>query len=875
MAANTAAQMVPTEVGAGYDPALGPAGEYLDPAELEAERNAQITKLLTGLNPEQSAAVTHGGSALLVVAGAGSGKTRVLTHRIAHLIATGRARPFEILAITFTNKAAAEMSERTVALIGNQARGMWVSTFHSACVRILRKHADALGLKSTFTIYDQTDAQRLMTMVCKDLNLDPKQFPPKNFSRRVSDLKNELVDPHAYGESAPADPFGQHLVTVYQRYQERLKEANAVDFDDLIMLTVQLLQTQPAVAEMYHRRFRHILIDEYQDTNHAQYMLAALLTGDGSDGVPPAELTVVGDSDQSIYAFRGATIRNIEEFEKDYPNARVITLNQNYRSTQNILSGANAIISQNQNRRVKELWSDLGQGDKIVIDAAPSDREEANFIIKEIDELAGQYQYGDFAVFYRTNAQSRAIEEALTRNGIPYRVVGGTKFYDRAEIKDAIAYLQLTHNPDDVVAFNRIVNTPRRGIGAKAIAMVNEWANTYQQSTGAAMARLVLSQGNASEAVQAEIDELWPQIGKLPPVTGLSTRAEKSLAEFAAMIFQSRLKIAEGVAVLLDHLLDVSGYLAALRASTDLQDVSRIENLAELHSVASEFEQLQNMLEKELPPDVERGDHLADFLEKVALVSDTDQLPNQDDQGEVTLMTVHTAKGLEFPVVFVTGMEDGTFPHERAMYSQSELEEERRLAYVAITRARKRLYLTRAHMRTAWGKSIEKVASRFLDELPAEIVLETDRTLVPSHPFVSTGWGGSYGSSYPRSGRENYGGGVGGYRHVRAPRSEDDDFAPAIGSGQGLRSTLTGSERPVSPTAAARVAKRQQQSGASAGASGDWPNYPAGTRVTHSAYGDGTVRETSGQGASLVYHIDFDNGTSKRIMARFKKVTAI
>ena len=438
----------------------------------EEPASVDTSDLTNGLNPQQRDAVVYEGGPLLVVAGAGSGKTRVLTHRIAYLLRTGRARASEILAITFTNKAAAEMRERVAGLIGPEARRMWVFTFHSACVRILREQYQAAGLRSSFTIYDQQDSNRLVTMVARAQNIDTKRFSAKMLQARISDLKNDLITPSKYAEIAPNDPVSQTVANVYRDYQKRLCESNALDFDDLIMRTVQLLKENSAVAEHYHRRFRHILVDEYQDTNHAQYVLIRELIGDGTD-VPQGELTVVGDSDQSIYAFRGATIRNIEEFEKDFQNAHTVVLEQNYRSTQSILSAANAVISKNSGRRAKALWTDLGAGDNIIYDAAESEHDEARFIIGEIDNLIGTYKYGDMAIFYRTNAQSRALEESLVRAGIPYRVVGGTKFYERKEIKDAIAYLQAIANPDDTVSLRRIINTPRRGIGDKAEGAVS------------------------------------------------------------------------------------------------------------------------------------------------------------------------------------------------------------------------------------------------------------------------------------------------------------------------------------------------------------------------------------------------------------------
>jgi len=781
--------------------------------------------LLEGLNPQQRAAVVHEGGQLLIIAGAGSGKTRVLTHRIAYLLATRRARPGQVLAITFTNKAAAEMRERVAELVGDRARSMWVSTFHSACVRILRREAKTLGLRSSFSIYDAADSQRLMTLVCRELDLDPKRFPPKAFSHRVSDLKNELIDPDAYSESiSENNPFEQNLSAAYRLYTERLRQANALDFDDLIMTTVNLLQAFPAVAEHYRRRFRHILVDEYQDTNQAQYVLVRELTGvpehdgaasPGQDGspaapaeqdaptLPPAELTVVGDADQSIYAFRGASIRNIVEFESDYPEARTILLEQNYRSTQTILSAANAVISRNEGRRVKNLWTDSGEGPKIVGYVADHEHEEARYIATEIDKLvdAGTIVPGDVAIFYRTNAQSRALEEVLIRVGLPYKVVGGTRFYERREIKDAIAYLRAIINPDDSVSIRRILNVPKRGLGDRAEAMLAAHAERERISFGAA-------------------------VDDHENVLGLATRSMANVQAFAELIGGLR-ELAEGGATpaeVLDAALDRSGYLAELRASNDPQDASRVENLAELHAVAAEFTAAE--------PD---GD-LGDFLERVALVADADQIPENDDgKGMVTLMTVHTAKGLEFPVVFVTGLEDGTFPHQRSLADSAELAEERRLAYVALTRARERLYLTRAAVRTTFGLPNEFPASRFLADVPEELV-HYERAEASS----TTLRGGSF-----------TGGG-------------------AIGSGAGRRGSR-GPSRPVQRTTRGEGAP----SFGSATPRADVPSLDVGDRVTHDAYGMGRVVALEGAGSNAVAKIDFGDSGTKRLLLRYSPVTKL
>jgi DNA helicase II / ATP-dependent DNA helicase PcrA len=650
--------------------------------------------LLDGLNPQQHAAVVHQGSPLLIVAGAGSGKTRVLTHRIAYLVAEREVAPSEIIAITFTNKAAGEMAARAQALTGAQARGMWLLTFHSACVRILRREAQRFGYPSSFTIYDSADSERLMALVCRELDLDPKYHPAKAMVNKVSTLKNELVD----YETAAAQASGYRdkaLGEAYGEYQRRLIAAGAMDFDDLIMVTVNLLQAFPDMAAYYRRKFRHVLVDEYQDTNHAQYILIKELVGGeatplgGDDFLPPGELCVVGDADQSIYAFRGATIRNITEFERDFPGATTILLEQNYRSTQNILAAANAVVSRNTGRMPKNLWSDAGDGPPIVGYVADSEHDEAAFVTEEVDRLtdAGDASPGDVAVFYRTNAQSRVFEEVFIRAGLPYKVVGGVRFYERREVRDLLAYLRLIANPQDEISLRRVVNVPRRGIGDRALEYVASFAVRERISFAEALAR------------PAE-------------VPALPSRSGKAIEAFNEMMTEFRLAVQAGVPVgdLAEAVLDHTGYVGELEASTDLQDAGRAENLTELVSVAREF-------------DRNTGAGLAAFLEQVSLVADADQIPEGTDHGGmVTLMTLHTAKGLEFPVVFLTGMEENVFPHERAINDDRELEEERRLAYVGITRARQRLYLTRAVVRAWWGRPSYHKQSRFLSEIPAELL---------------------------------------------------------------------------------------------------------------------------------------------------------
>jgi DNA helicase-2/ATP-dependent DNA helicase PcrA len=675
-------------------------------AAREAERTARVEALLEGLNEPQRAAVVHEGTPLLIVAGAGSGKTRVLTHRIAYLLAARSAQPGEILAITFTNKAAGEMKDRVASLVGGRAKAMWVSTFHSACVRILRREAKSLGFSSSFSIYDQADALRLMTMVCRDLDLDVKRYPPRSFSAQVSNLKNELIDNETFAAKA-VNHTEQTLAEAYGVYQRRLRDANAMDFDDLIMTTVNLLQAFPDIAEHYRRRFRHVLVDEYQDTNHAQYVLVKELVGAPGGELPPAELCVVGDADQSIYAFRGATIRNILQFEQDYPNATTILLEQNYRSTQTILSAANAVISRNAERKPKRLWTDTGSGEAIVGYVADNEHDEASFVAQTIDELqdAGAARPGDVAVFYRTNAQSRVFEEVFIRVGLPYKVVGGVRFYERREIRDALAYLRVIANPDDLVSLRRVLNTPRRGIGDKAEAVVEAHGERERITFVAALRAAARGQ-----------------------VGGLQPRSTNAIAGFVRLLDDLRTldEAGTGPGTLLEAVLEQTGYLTELERSNDPQDESRLENLRELAAVAREFE------------DANPEGTLAEFLEQVSLVADSDELPDDEGDGVVTLMTLHTAKGLEFPVVFLTGLEDGIFPHMRSLADNVELEEERRLAYVGVTRARERLYLSRAVQRSAWGSPQWYPASRFLEEIPAELLdWQRAESSVTSTPAVA------------------------------------------------------------------------------------------------------------------------------------------
>ncbi|MFE6915627.1 DNA helicase PcrA [Streptomyces rubiginosohelvolus] len=744
--------------------------------------------LLDGLNTEQRAAVVHAGSPLLIVAGAGSGKTRVLTHRIAHLLAERGTHPGQILAITFTNKAAGEMKERVEQLVGPRANAMWVMTFHSACVRILRRESKKLGFTSSFSIYDAADSKRLMALVCRDLDLDPKRYPPKSFTAKVSNLKNELIDEETFAGQA-ADGFEKTLAQAYALYQARLREANALDFDDIIMTTVHLLQAFPDVAEHYRRRFRHVLVDEYQDTNHAQYTLVRELVGPAGENDAPAELCVVGDADQSIYAFRGATIRNILQFEEDYPSATTILLEQNYRSTQTILSAANAVIERNESRRPKNLWTNAGSGARITGYVADTEHDEAQFVADEIDRLtdAGDAKAGDVAVFYRTNAQSRVFEEIFIRVGLPYKVVGGVRFYERKEVRDVLAYLRVLANPEDTVPLRRILNVPKRGIGDRAEAMIDALSMREKISFPQALRR---------------VDEAY----------GMAARSSNAVKRFNTLMEELRTIVESGAgpAVVLEAVLERTGYLAELQASTDPQDETRIENLQELAAVALEFEQ-------------ERGEEegagtLAEFLEKVALVADSDQIPDEDEDGSgvITLMTLHTAKGLEFPVVFLTGLEDGVFPHMRALGQTKELEEERRLAYVGITRARERLYLTRAAMRSAWGQPSYNPPSRFLEEIP-EAHLEWKR---------------------------------------KGPMA-----APA-GPTSGITSSLSSSR------------SRSGPSGFATRRSSDKPtvSLAVGDRVTHDQFGLGTVTAVEGHGDQAKATVDFGDERPKKLLLRYAPV---
>lgn len=789
--------------------------------------------LVAGLNPQQRDAVMHIGSPLLIVAGAGSGKTAVLTRRIAFLMRNRGVAPWQILAITFTNKAAAEMKERVGQLVGPVAERMWVSTFHSICVRILRQQAQLVdGLNTNFTIYDGDDSRRLLTMIAKDMQLDLKKFTARVLANQISNHKNELLSPETVMAEAEKtkNPFDLTVARVYAEYQRRLRAANSVDFDDLIGEVVRIFTQYPQVVEFYRRRFTHVLIDEYQDTNHAQYALVAALVGRGAEtgaahGTP--ELCVVGDSDQSIYAFRGATIRNIQEFERDYPTARTILLEQNYRSTQNILSAANAVISKNEGRREKNLWTAHGEGAKIVGYVADNEHDEARFIAAEIDQLAdGGRPYSDMAIMYRTNNASRALEDIFIRSGIPYKVVGGTRFYERREVRDMVAYLRIIDNPDDTVSLRRIINVPKRAIGDKAQAQIALHADNLGISFGKAL-------GDAAS-------------GDVP---GLGTRAKNAAAKFTEMMKGIREHIPAmtnpvtgqpDLGELLSAVLDATGYRAELESSNDPQDGARLDNLNELVSVAREFSsEAANQLaldgsDAQESPELEEGEaapgSLQAFLEKVSLVADADQIPDSET-GVVTLMTLHTAKGLEFPVVFLTGWEDGQFPHMRSLGDPKELSEERRLAYVGITRAREALYLTRAILRSSWGNPMTNPASRFLGEIPEDLI--DWRREEPQSPYSDSGaWGDDDSYQYGRSFDSRWSG----------------------WGGDSRRATSSPSQRTRKPAPKSSMPKNNNL------------NLVVGDRVNHAKYGLGTVLSADGSGARATVTVDFGSAGKVRLM---------
>ena len=735
--------------------------------------------LLAGLNPAQYDAVLHDGGPLLVVAGAGSGKTRVLTHRIAHLIEGGLS-PFEILAITFTNKAAGEMKHRVGGLVGPVAEKMWVSTFHAACVRILRRDVERLGFPGRFSIYDQADAVRLVGYVIRDLNLAPKRFPPRSVHGTISMAKNENVGPSQFAEQAE-QIFQRKIGEVYVEYQKRLLQAGAMDFDDLLMRTAQLFREHPDVLASWRHRFGHVLVDEYQDTNPVQNDLVLQLAEEHR------QVTVVGDSDQSVYAFRGADIRNILEFEEAFPDATVVVLEQNYRSTQSILDAANAVIARNVGRKPKELWSDKGSGDKIVRYHADDESDEAQFVANELAKLHDHdhMRWGDMAVFYRTNSMSRVIEEFLVRVGIPYKVVGGTRFYDRREIKDALAYLRAIVNPTDEVSVKRVINTPKRGVGDSSIGKLDAWASANGESFDQAVLRF--------------------------DKAGVGGRAATGIEKFLVMTTEIR-KLQAEPATIIEEALERSGYLAELQNERSVEAEGRLENLSELVGMAREYETVD------------------DFLEQVSLVSDTDDI--DEEESTVTLMTLHAAKGLEFPVVFLVGMEDGVFPHVRALGDPSELEEERRLAYVGITRAMQKLHLTSAWSRMMHGQTQYNPPSRFLDEIPSELINEIGGTrMLRSRRDRSGGgrtFGGGGGSEIP-TGRTFGGGG----------RDSHSDEV--------VESALAAANKPT-PSGAESIGLK------------------VGDDVRHSQWGEGVIVEIDGVGDKAEASVHFPSVGPKRLL---------
>ena len=855
--------------------------------EQEPELIARTADELVGdLNKQQSEAVRYRGAALLIGAGAGSGKTRVLTRRIAWILSQFGAWPSQILAITFTNKAAAEMRERLSVLIGPVARRMWVSTFHSACVRILRRDGKALGLKSGFSIYDSADSERLVKIIATEFNVDVKRYTPRSILARISDYKNQLIGWRTQLAAYAPDfkPGGRNYkiskfdnveelyAIIYAEYEHRLAMANAVDFDDLIVRTVELLRDHPDVADYYRHKFRYILVDEYQDTNHAQYVLIRELAGvdagepsalaAAADRRGPAWITVVGDSDQSIYAFRGADIRNIQDFEEDFPNAKTILLEQNYRSTQTILDAANAVISHNEGRKPKKLWTAVGKGEPIVGYAADNAQQEAVWVAGEIARLHADdgVAYSDMAIMYRANAQSRSLEEALINAGLPYQLIGGTKFYERKEVKDALAYLQAILNPADDVNLRRILNVPKRGLGARAEGIVLEYARERGTS-------------------------FFDALRHMEQIEGMPTRTAKGLKAFrelmASMSAFARANINKPSDIVAE-VLSKSGLLAELQKSADPQDQSRVENLSQLQSTAAEYEQNT--------PDATLGG----FLETTALVADSDQLPDgNEDSGKVTLMTLHTAKGLEYPVVFLTGLEQGTFPHSRSLEDASELSEERRLAYVGITRAKRRLYVTRAAVRAQWGQANEMLPSQFLDEIPDELIdwrrRETDSER------MRTGWGGadefdggddddfsgpifgaaSYGSSHGSGSARRWGSvarrsnGPSGFSYgssyVSGRSSGSYGSSSRYGShSSGIRSGKV-STRHVTPKSAGSsvaVPALKKDNGLNIS------DFAVGDHITHDQYGLGKVVELQDRGRNSVITIDFGSDGVKRLMLR-------
>ena len=766
----------------------------------ERFRRATPDELLEGLNPNQRDAVIHEGGPLLIVAGAGSGKTRVLTSRVAHLIAVRHVSPFEILAITFTNKAAGEMRERVGRLVGPVAEKMWVSTFHSACVRILRRDAHRLGYGASFTIYDQSDAVRLVQYIVRDLNIDPKKFSPRSVHAAISAAKNDLIDAELYTQRA-SNIYERRIAEIFTEYQRRLLGASAMDFDDLLVQTVRLLQTEPEVLQHYQRRFKHILVDEYQDTNRAQNEMVLLLASQHQN------VTVVGDGDQSIYRFRGADMRNILEFEHAFPNTTMVVLNQNYRSTQTILDAANAVISNNESRKPKELWTDHGEGFPITRYHAEDERDEAGWIAREMARLHAidNHRWGDMAVFYRTNASSRAVEEQLTRVGIPYKVVGGTKFYDRREVKDVLAYLRVLNNPADEVSIKRVINTPKRGVGDTSIGRIDAWARSHGRTFAEAL-------------LHAE-------------AAGLTGKALGGTARFLVLLDELRV-VEGGPAAMLQAVLDKTGYVTELEAENTIESAGRLENLSELVGQAKDFTDL------------------AEFLETVSLVADSDDVPDGGDDSQVVLMTLHTAKGLEFPVVFLTGLEDGVFPHIRSLGDPHELEEERRLAYVGITRARQRLYITHAWVRSLFGSSQYNPVSRFVNEIPANLLANVGEL---KRSQQGPGWSrGNQGEGYETSGRAWTG----------RRRTEDAGDRSTNGRTFGGRADAHRDD-------IVEAAMRSKDSPPTSTTGAESLGLVVGNEIMHARYGEGTIIELLGSGDKTEAIVRFPSFGEKRFLLAF------
>ncbi len=741
-----------------------------------------VSPLLEGLNPVQREAVLHTEGPVLIVAGAGSGKTRALTHRIAHLIREEGVSPGSILAITFTNKASREMAERVGGLLGGRvAAGMWILTFHATCSRLLRREHDHLGLPGSFTIYDDGDTERLIAQVLKDLDLDPKRFPPRAISAAIGRAKDQVLSAEEFARHAD-NYYEETVAKVYAAYEQRKRAAGALDFDDLIMECVRLLRDNPEVLRHYQERFRYILIDEYQDTNRAQYQMVNLLAARYRN------LCVVGDADQGVYSWRGATIKNLLDFERDYPDAAVFLMEQNYRSTQNILSIANALIEHNQQRKPKSLWTETPGGELAVRFRADDEHEEAMFVAEEVERLVGEegLRYRDIAVFYRTNAQSRVLEDVFMRSGVPYKVFGGVKFYQRKEIKDVLAYLRLLVNPQDVISFRRAVNTPKRGIGDASVAAVESFARTEGIPVMEAVRR---------------VDE----------IVTLAQRAKGAVFGFRQVMdaLDHHLTDGAGPARMVEFAAQESGYLAELEEDRTVEAQGRIENLQELAGVAAELMQRD--------PDAA----LPEFLEQVSLVGEQDDFEEEDST--VTLMTLHIAKGLEFPAVFMVGLEDGIFPHYRSMTSTAELEEERRLAYVGITRAQERLYLCHAWSRTIFGQTQFNPPSRFLNELPEELIQ------------LREGGGGRSRRVRDRGGRS--------YSVVGLPDAQPSpDHQPPVPGG---------------------VPRREL------------PSIAAGDTVVHEKWGEGVVVNVEGGGGDALATIRFDDVGEKRLLLGYAPLTKV